>query len=140
MINFLSFIPCSGPMINKILTFQAKPLLLTPDEEPSLERTNLVYRLGSEPILRCICCLMSISIRSTKLIIGFSNLLKCKGVRLMFNLTPQAAVYNCAMFDILRGILGSIVVSIPACHAGDRGSIPRRRARCHFCLQILSFQ
>ena len=23
-------------------------------------------------------------------------------------------------------ILGSIVVSIPACHAGDRGSIPRR--------------
>ena len=24
------------------------------------------------------------------------------------------------------GILGSIVVSIPACHAGDRGSIPRR--------------
>ena len=22
--------------------------------------------------------------------------------------------------------LGSIVVSIPACHAGDRGSIPRR--------------
>ena len=25
-------------------------------------------------------------------------------------------------------ILGSIVVSIPACHAGDRGSIPRRGA------------
>ena len=25
-----------------------------------------------------------------------------------------------------RFILGSIVVSIPACHAGDRGSIPRR--------------
>ena len=23
-------------------------------------------------------------------------------------------------------MLGSIVVSIPACHAGDRGSIPRR--------------
>ena len=23
-------------------------------------------------------------------------------------------------------LLGSIVVSIPACHAGDRGSIPRR--------------
>ena len=27
---------------------------------------------------------------------------------------------------ITRKILGSIVVSIPACHAGDRGSIPRR--------------
>ena len=26
-------------------------------------------------------------------------------------------------------ILGSIVVSIPACHAGDRGSIPRRGAK-----------
>ena len=39
------------------------------------------------------------------------------------------------MFEILinppvnkrkREVLGSIVVSIPACHAGDRGSIPRR--------------
>ena len=31
-------------------------------------------------------------------------------------------------YDLLTkaGILGSIVVSIPACHAGDRGSIPRR--------------
>ena len=27
---------------------------------------------------------------------------------------------------IISRILGSIVVSIPACHAGDRGSIPRR--------------
>ena len=26
----------------------------------------------------------------------------------------------------LAYFLGSIVVSIPACHAGDRGSIPRR--------------
>ena len=25
-----------------------------------------------------------------------------------------------------RRVLGSLVVSIPACHAGDRGSIPRR--------------
>ena len=27
---------------------------------------------------------------------------------------------------VILFILGSIVVSIPACHAGDRGSIPRR--------------
>ena len=27
-----------------------------------------------------------------------------------------------------RHVLDSIVVSIPACHAGDRGSIPRRGA------------
>ena len=27
---------------------------------------------------------------------------------------------------LLSRVLGSIVVSIPACHAGDRGSIPRR--------------
>ena len=29
-------------------------------------------------------------------------------------------------YHLLNKILGSIVVSIPACHAGDRGSIPRR--------------
>ena len=29
-------------------------------------------------------------------------------------------------------ILGSIVVSIPACHAGDRGSIPRRGGLKYF--------
>ena len=28
--------------------------------------------------------------------------------------------------SLVRQVLGSIVVSIPACHAGDRGSIPRR--------------
>ena len=28
--------------------------------------------------------------------------------------------------------LGSIVVSIPACHAGDRGSIPRRGDRLFY--------
>ena len=32
-------------------------------------------------------------------------------------------------------VLGSIVVSIPACHAGDRGSIPRRGG-CFFSVQI----
>ena len=29
-------------------------------------------------------------------------------------------------YTLRQVILGSIVVSIPACHAGDRGSIPRR--------------
>ena len=37
---------------------------------------------------------------------------------------------TCSLFVIeMHGkaqLLGSIVVSIPACHAGDRGSIPRR--------------
>ena len=32
---------------------------------------------------------------------------------------------------IVVNILGSIVVSIPACHAGDRGSIPRRGEWLH---------
>ena len=36
----------------------------------------------------------------------------------------------------LSSILGSIVVSIPACHAGDRGSIPRRGG-LQFCFVIL---
>ena len=31
--------------------------------------------------------------------------------------------------SLCRSVLGSIVVSIPACHAGDRGSIPRRGAQ-----------
>ena len=35
---------------------------------------------------------------------------------LMIDMRPSHSLY----------ILGSIVVSIPACHAGDRGSIPRR--------------
>ena len=29
-------------------------------------------------------------------------------------------------YNTVNKLLGSIVVSIPACHAGDRGSIPRR--------------
>ena len=34
-------------------------------------------------------------------------------------------------------ILGSIVVSIPACHAGDRGSIPRRGGQILFLIKGL---
>ena len=34
--------------------------------------------------------------------------------------------------DTLQQLLGSIVVSIPACHAGDRGSIPRRGEHSFF--------
>ena len=32
----------------------------------------------------------------------------------------------CNFPHLQHQVLGSIVVSIPACHAGDRGSIPRR--------------
>ena len=36
----------------------------------------------------------------------------------------------------LANFHGSIVVSIPACHAGDRGSIPRRGEQGHLlCVQ-----
>ena len=38
----------------------------------------------------------------------------------------------------LSRVLGSIVVSIPACHAGDRGSIPRRGEAEFFFLFILT--
>ena len=37
-----------------------------------------------------------------------------------------------AIIPVLTHLLGSIVVSIPACHAGDRGSIPRRGAFLYF--------
>ena len=52
-----------------------------------------------------------------------------------FYMSILYAGYNCCFFMIDSFskktllpslILGSIVVSIPACHAGDRGSIPRR--------------
>ena len=39
----------------------------------------------------------------------------------------ENVVFN--MLSFFRQFLGSIVVSIPACHAGDRGSIPRRGDR-----------
>ena len=35
----------------------------------------------------------------------------------------------------LSSVLDSIVVSIPACHAGDRGSIPRRGGFFLYILQ-----
>ena len=38
----------------------------------------------------------------------------------------------------LNQVLGSIVVSIPACHAGDRGSIPRRGG--HFFFKSTTFK
>jgi hypothetical protein len=43
---------------------------------------------------------------------------------------------------MLRELDNSIVVSIPACHAGDRGSIPRRGAMLREldkCQSFLSF-
>ena len=49
---------------------------------------------------------------------------------------------TCSLFVIeMHGkaqLLGSIVVSIPACHAGDRGSIPRR-GEGTFCPFILFY-
>ena len=41
--------------------------------------------------------------------------------------TKQNTNYEFHQFEAtIHQILDSIVVSIPACHAGDRGSIPRR--------------
>ena len=34
--------------------------------------------------------------------------------------------FACILGELKVSVLDSIVVSIPACHAGDRGSIPRR--------------
>ena len=38
---------------------------------------------------------------------------------------------------MLYQVLGSIVVSIPACHAEDRGSIPRRGVLYFFTISLL---
>ena len=42
----------------------------------------------------------------------------------------EVSFYNISPF--LSSIFVSIVVSIPACHAGDRGSIPRQRVNIFF--------
>ena len=39
--------------------------------------------------------------------------------------------------DTLQAVLGSIVVSIPVCHTGDRGSIPRQGVYFLFCRILL---
>jgi hypothetical protein len=40
-----------------------------------------------------------------------------------------------------NGVSVSIVVSMPACHAGDRGSIPRQRAYTFLCFeQTIAFR
>ena len=41
--------------------------------------------------------------------------------------------------NTISAVLDSIVVSIPACHAGDRGSIPRRGGAKSFSLRSLTF-
>ena len=46
--------------------------------------------------------------------------------------------FTSKIFPYHHQILGSIVVSIPACHAGDRGSIPRRGERFFLILSYLS--
>ena len=56
------------------------------------------------------------------------SLIQCSGWNKL-NITEVSQVLYvsiCRRFSGKLSLLGSIVVSIPACHAGDRGSIPRR--------------
>ena len=46
----------------------------------------------------------------------------------IFVFCDNAEVMTRQQFSIRLSVLDSVVVSIPACHAGDRGSIPRRGA------------
>ena len=51
----------------------------------------------------------------------------CKLKKVYFKCTVGSYIYLVLKYiDLIYQFLGSIVVSIPACHAGDRGSIPRR--------------
>ena len=43
-----------------------------------------------------------------------------------------SGMYDMPVLSVQQSLLGSIVVSIPACHAGDRGSIPRRGDQIFF--------
>ena len=46
--------------------------------------------------------------------------------------TKKSEINRCALSAGPLDFLDSIVVSIPACHAGDRGSIPRRGEESFF--------
>ena len=56
---------------------------------------------------------------------GFTNALAGTNIRIKLN-ALLALGWIQLLASHLSVILDSIVVSIPACHAGDRGSIPRR--------------
>ena len=52
----------------------------------------------------------------------------------------KAFIHFYKTFQSLKSrVLGSIVVSIPACHAGDRGSIPRRGVIYFYSFSALIF-
>ena len=54
------------------------------------------------------------------------GLYRCLGKNKMGEISGYITLHGELVSIDIRAILGSIVVSIPACHAGDRGSIPRR--------------
>ena len=74
----------------------------------------------------------------------YANILSCKSLiaqplKFCFNIFLFIWRRNSIthFFDLLSpSIFVSIVVSIPACHAGDRGSIPRQRGKLFLTLLL----
>ena len=101
-----------------------------------LKRGNhLIFRYMSitvyniKRIIKSNLCQNSYTISSKYLASSTTIMSKCDNNKLFtawFIVITLLLVYNVHFRKKKYRILDSIVVSIPACHAGDRGSIPRR--------------
>ena len=67
--------------------------------------------------------------------VGVSTFLTLHMLRFLFRINYKKSV----VVRHRQFVSDSIVASIPACHAGDLGSIPSQRA-CYFAAQLLSFK
>ena len=74
--------------------------------------------------------MLSIDIITLNFLDGVHLLVLCPIKRLHYTVEYMLHLYfvfvKWIFFIIIQVILGSIVVSIPVCHTGDRGSIPRQ--------------
>ena len=62
---------------------------------------------------------------------------RCKNDRIIARIVRTHTSPESYLSSLLHTVFGSITVSISACHAGDRGSIPRQRAV--FCFDYIDF-
>ena len=64
------------------------------------------------------------------------SLVRLRSRGTFFLVVVRVAIYDLSPSIVAYKIRGSIVVSIPACHAGDPGSIPGLGAFFSFCCSV----
>ena len=87
------------------------------------ESSDPSSNLGRTLVLYCVNITFELDVHKSTNLFPFAREMKA-GLNLSeISHTPRLRL----IFSVLlSSVLDSIVVSIPACHAGDRGSIPRR--------------